>query len=301
MKRFRQIISTTFTLLAFCFLFTNVTTVNAADYVPGNVYVDGYYDVKDNYKSTTKKRMVVDGTSTVTVDYGAGDSIKKVKVNKKSGLTAAVTSYRNGGNSNSYSMISLYASKTGTYKLTITVVDATGKTKATKKLTVQVVSNSSLIKKATFGSQVVEMNSSTMKNGVKKTTSKSNHKVKGTSGTLKITPNSQYKITGIIVVSVGSNGKYIYKKIKNGGKITLSKGYGYMYNSASGYGSRSSKKYTYVYISYKDKFFGDTVKYSITSKRGRKEIKCVRTDKMMGTKETTYLKIPSSQLSLWQY
>lgn len=47
--------------------------------------------------------------------------------------------------------------------------------------------------------------------------------MKGASGKFKITANSQYKITGIIAVSVDKNGKYTYKKFKNGKKLTLSK------------------------------------------------------------------------------
>ncbi|MBQ9983782.1 MAG: hypothetical protein IJP29_04255 [Lachnospiraceae bacterium] len=301
MKRFRQMISAVFTVLAFCFLFANVITVNAADYVPGEVYVDGYYDVKENYKSSTKKRVVVGLTNTITVRHGEGDTVKKIKINKKNGMTAAVTNVQINGASDSYSTISFYTTKTGTYKLTITVTDATGKVKATKKLTVQVVANDSLIKKATFGNQVVKENSTTMSNGVKKITSKTNTKVKGTSGKLKITPNSQYKITGIIVAYVNDKGELVYKKIKNGGNVTLSKTYYYTQKSASGYGSRSEKKYTYIYISYKDKFYGNTVKYSVTTKRGRKEIKCVEVNKITGDKSVSYTKSSYSNLSLWQY
>ena len=300
MKNLKKFFFAAVMCFAVGFIFNNTVTVFAADKVPGQIYIGGYYDVKDNYKSMLKYRVTVDNSSGFRVDYADGDSIAKVKVNKK-GLTTAVTEYYKGTNNNSYSYISFHGDKAGTYKLTITINDATGKKKATKKVTVQVVNNNSILKKATFGSQVVVSNETTMKSGTKKTVQKYNAKVKGASGSIKLTSNSQYKITGLIVVAVDANGKYTYKKVKNGGKITLSKGYESKSTSANGYNYRSDRKYTYIMASYKDKFFGDTVKYTITSKRGRKEVKCVEYDKATGRKSVYYSQYPSSIVTLWQY
>lgn len=300
MKSFKKIMSIAFTLIAFCFLFANVITVNAEEKTPGKVYVAPYQTVKGKWKDTTKMRVVTDQFAEFTVEYGEGDSIKNLKVNKK-GLSAAVTysynedrDYKDYG----YSNITLYSTKPGKYKVSFNVVGADGKTVAKKSVTVQVVHSTELIKKATFGSQTVLANSVSLKNGTKKTTYKENRKVKGSSGKLKISPNSQYKITGMVVVSLDKNGKEVYKKIKNGGTVNLSKAYASLYRTPT-YKSQSGKKWTYVYVSYKDTFFGNTCTYSISKSRGVKEVKCVYKNKLTGSISISYN--PGSNFSLWQY
>lgn len=300
MKSYKKIMSIAFTLLAFCFLFANVITVSAEEKVPGKVYVAPYWTVKGKLKDTTKLRVVTDEFHEFKVEYGAGDTIKNLKVNKK-GMSAAVT-YSRSENSEQkdygYAEITLHATKPGKYKVSFNVVDLDGKTVAKKSVTVQAVHSSAVIKKATFGKQTVLEQSATLKNGTKKKIYKENFKVKGSSGKMKVTPNSQYKITGIVVVSLDKDGKEVYKKIKNGGTVNLSKAYAYLYKTPD-YKSASSKKWTYVYVSYKDTFFGHTCTYSISKSRGLKEVKKVYKNKITGSSSVSYN--PNADVSLWQY
>ena len=301
MRRFTKMMSVAFTLLAFCFLFGNVVTVNAAEKTPGKVYVEPVKTVKGKWVDTKKMRVVTDGTKTFDVEYAAGDSIKNLKVNKK-GLTAAVTyTYSDSQEweeAMGYSRITLYGTKPGTYTVSFTVVDINGKSRGKKKMTVQVVNSDSVTKKVTFGSQTVISDTVTYKNGTKKEVYKSNTKVKGSSGKLKVTPDSQYKITGLIVCYVDKNGKEVYKKVGNGANITLSKTYGYV-STSTGASNRSDKKLTYVWISYKDTFTGDTCKCSITKARGVKEVKRVCKNKLTGRTTVSY--DAYANFGLWQY
>lgn len=306
MKSFKKIMSTAFTLIAFCFLFANVMTVSAEEKIPGKVYVDPYWTVKDKLKNTTKLRVVTEQFHEFKVEYGAGDKIKNLKVNKK-GMSAAVT-YSRSENSAAedygYSEITLYATKPGKYKVSFNVVGADGKKVAKKSVTVQAVNGSGVIKKVTFGKQTVLEKSATLKNGTKKTVYKENFKVKGSSGKMKVTPNSQYKITGMVVVSLDKNGKEVYKKIKNGGTVTLSKEYDSLRRTST-YKETSGKKWTYIYISYKDTFFGDTCTYSVSKRRGVKEVKRVYKDKLTGWSSVSYYQAEDHEdeasFSLWQY
>lgn len=92
------------------------------------------------------------------------------------------------------------------------------------------------------------------------------------SGKLKIKADKGIKITGLIVATVNKDGKAVYKKVKNGGKISLSQTVS-KYTSTNGYYSRSSRKHTYVYVSYKDKNLGTYTTYAVTNKHGVKQIK----------------------------
>lgn len=112
--------------------------------------------------------------------------------------------------------------------------------------------------------------------------------------------NSQYKLKSIIVVSTDKNGKYTYKKVKNGGNINLSKALEYNSKDTSGYYEKGSKKYTYICLSYKDKFLGDTVTCTISKSRGIKEIKYVRKNGQTGSKSVSFNRT-RSDLILWQY
>lgn len=303
MKNFKKIMMSAFTVLTFCFLFANVQIVNAeTSPVDGNIYINLGYDVKGNVKQQKKIRVVTYSADSTVFDvrYGSGDKISNLKVNKK-GLEAKVTSTVNYS-SYGYSYISLYATKPATYKVSFDVVNSKNVKRGHYTVQVQAVNSNSIIKKATFGKQTVVSNAASIKKGVKTNSSKYSTKVKGSSGKLKLSTNSQYKITGILVVSVDKNGKYTYKKIKNNKKLTLSKNYEYTSTNAE-YGTKyhSSKKYTYICVSYKDKFFGDTVTYSITNARGRKEVKRVEKDTFTGERTTTYSRCPSATLTLWQY
>lgn len=300
MKSLKTILSSVFAMLAVCFLFANVMMVQAEERVDGKVYVAPYENVKGKLKDTTKLRVLTDEFKSIRIHHGAGDKIQKLKVNKK-GLSAAVTTYSSDNITSrdyGYSYLEFYGTKPGKYKVSFSVVGVDGKTVAKKSITVQVVHSNATFKKISFGSQVVQLNTVTFKNGTKKIVNKSNTKVKGSSGVLRVTPNSQYKVTGIIVEYVDKNGKLVYKKIKNGGTVTLSKTYSRIEKSTTSY-SRSSKKYTTLYISYKDTFFGDTCKYSIVKNRGRKEVKRVYKNAQTGRTEVSYSQY--SSVDLWQY
>lgn len=305
MKRIKGFMLCIMTVMTFCLLFSNVLTVSAAtEKKEGEVYVEAYYDVKGNVQNTKKMRIGTMDMYSFRVEYGKGDKITNLKV-KKGGMTAKVTYSREYAYSDyGYSDISMYATKAGTYTVSFDVVDSQNKKLKSCSVKVQAVNTYAVIKKAVFGKKTVKTNTASIKKGTLKTSSKDATKVSGKSGKIKVTPNSQYKITGLVVVAVDKNGQYTYKKIKNGKKITLSKTYEdtYRYASGNGYSSRSAKKYTYIYVSYKDKFFGDTCTYSVSKARGRKEVKRVEKDKATGERTTSYGRCPSSyDIRLWQY
>lgn len=302
MKRIKSMMLCMMALMTFSLMFVNVLTVQAAkEKTPGGVYVEPYQDSKDNWKEQKKFRVATYSNGSFDVEYGPENKIKSLKVNKK-GMTVKVTG-KYSDNSDDYNYnsatISLYATKAGTYTVSFKVVDSKGKTRKKCKVKVQVVNNDSVIKKATFGKKTVRLYSSSIKGGTKKTVSKSSTKVSGKSGKLKITPNSQYKITGMVVVSVGKNGKYSYKKVKNGKKITLSKKYYKGDSASSGLYSRPTKKRTYIYVSYKDKFLGESRTYSVVKKDGHKVLKQVFTSGW--GKSTSYYSEPyDADITLWQ-
>lgn len=305
MKKRRKLVMGIFTMLAFCILFANVQAVNAeTSLTPGNIYVNYTTDAKGNIIQQKKLRITTYSSSVTSFDvrYGKGDKIANLKVNKK-GLTAEITGIYNGTYHYGYGCdISLYATKPATYKVSFDVVNSAGAKRGSYTVQVQAVNNDDVIKKATFGKQTVQSNTGTIKKGVKTNAGKTATKVSGSSGKLKLTANSQYKITGIMVLTTSKSRVYTYKKIKNGKKITLSKNYEYIRSDAE-YASKTSstRKYTYIYVSYKDKFLGDTVTYSITRSRGRKEIKCVEKDGITGKRTTTYSRCPYATITLWQY
>lgn len=304
MKTTKNIILSAFTMLAFCVLFVNVSIVNAKEpLVNGRIYINYDHDVKGNIKEQKKIRIITysDEAWSFDVRYGEGDRISNLKVSRK-GLEARVTDTYDGlgyGSSN----ISVYATKPATYKVSFDVVNSNNVKRGHYTVQVQAVNTDYVIKKAVFGKQTVISNTGSIKKGVKKNSSKSSCKVKGKSGKLKITANSQYKITGIVVVSVGKNGRYEYKKFRNGKKLTLSKNYDAVSTNANWGGTRHSlKKCTYIYVSYKDKFFGDTMTYSISGARGRKEVKSVFKDAFSGERKTDYNCCPLyPDIELWQY
>lgn len=303
MEKLKRIMMSAITVMTFCLMFANVLKVQAETSMEnGKIYINWGFDVKGNVKEQKKVRVITysDDIKSLHIRHGSGDKIANIKVNKK-GLDAKVTSnqiYSDYGDS----YISLYATKPATYKVSFDVLNGSNVKRGHYTVQVQAVNSDSVIKKATFGKQTVISNTATIKKGVKKNSSKESCKVKGSSGKLKISANSQYKITGIVVVSVDKNGKYTYKKFKNGKNLTLSKNYEYTTTSAEqGRKYHYSKKNTYIYVSYKDKFLGDSVTYSITSARGRKEVKCVKKDAFTGWRTTSYSRRPySDTFTLWQ-
>ncbi|MCM1180478.1 MAG: hypothetical protein NC347_09500 [Clostridium sp.] len=303
MKRIKSIMMCVFTLLAFSVMFANVQTAYAdTDYVDGKIYVNPYEDAKGNIKEGKKVRVTTYSNDIASFDvrYASGDKIANLKTNKK-GLEAKVTDTTNYS-SYGYSDISLYATKPATYKVSFDVLNSSNQKRGHYTVQVQAVNSTAVIKKAVFGKQTVYSNSASIKKGVKKNSSKSSYKVKGKSGKFKVTANSQYKITGILVVSVNKKGQYVYKKFKNGKKLTLSQNYDWTDTSAySGTSNHEFKKYTNIYVSYKDKFLGDTVTYSISKSRGIKEVKRVIKNGQTGRKTISYDRCPSATISLWQY
>lgn len=303
MRKMKKVVTSTFTVLMFCFLFATVLTVHAETApVDGKIYINYDKDVNGNLKERKKIRIstYADSVSSIDVRYGSGDKISNLKVNKK-GLEAQIVYTYNNTDYGSAD-IGIYATKPGTYKVSFDVVNSANQRRGRYTVQVQAVNSSRLIKKAVFGKQTVVSNTASIKKGVKKNSYKESCKVKGASGKFKITANSQYKITGIIVVSVDKNGKYTYKKFKNGKKLTLSKNYeSTSTNANDGTKSRSAKKKTYIYVSYKDKFLGDSVTYSISSARGRKEVKCVEKNAFSGRRTTSYSRYLGATITLWQY
>ncbi len=315
MKRIKRIMLSMITAMTLCFMFANVITVNAAtEKVPGGVYVDTFRDAKNNIKETTKMELVLGNTYNLDVEFGGGDRIANLKVKKSGGVLPKVTytynNYRPATETyvpSGDATISLYAAKTGKYTLSFDVVNNQGVVRRSCKVTLLVRELSGAYKKVTFGGKTVLSASNKLKKGVRTSTSESEYRVTGESGNIKLTPNSKYKITGLVVASIDKNGTYTYKKIKNGGKITLSKLYQYQYHASNGYDDHDSKKYTCVYVSYKNTFTGDSVKYSVSKAKGKnsrgiKEIKCVRVTKKTGLKTTSYYTGGSGcDIILWQY
>lgn len=298
MKKLTKLALGVFTAFALCFM-ANIAVVNAAEKVDGTVYINETTDKKGNYINVLKTRIDTDSVETIAdVECMSGCKIVNLKSNN-SALTVDVT-YQG----NYYATISGYATKPNSgakcYTVSFGVQDSTGAIKGNYAMKVQAVDDNSVIKSIKYGKQTVTTQSIKRKKGVKTTTSSSNYKASKKSGKLKITANSQYKITGIIVRTVGKNGKYSYKKIKNGKKINLSKKIAYSEKNANGYASKSGKKYTGVCVSYKDKFLGHKQTYSITKKRGVKEIKSVFTNGITGNTSVGYSEDYDS-FSLWTY
>ncbi|CCX86917.1 unknown [Clostridium sp. CAG:590] len=109
------------------------------------------------------------------------------------------------------------------------------------------------------------------------------------SGKLKLSATKGYKITGMVVAYVNKDGKAVYKKVKNGKKITLSQALAYRSTSTRGYYNKDSKKRTQIFVSYKDSYTGYSVTYAPVKKGGLSKIK--RTIKFTGdsTKYVDYL------------
>lgn len=119
---------------------------------------------------------------------------------------------------------------------------------------------------------------------------------------LKVKADKGIKVTGLVVVSVDKDGKAVYKKVKNGGKISLSKALAEKNTKPNGYISRDSKKHTYVYVSYKDSYLGTYTTYSITKKHGVKQVKRTIKRASNSKKYVDYLGFGKGEcLDLWSY
>lgn len=210
--------------------------------------------------------------------------------------------------------VRLDSTKKGTYKLNVTVNGVK------KTLTVYVTpyGDRTYTSVKLGGDTVSSINKKeTAKNTT--TTTTNNYQVKSslTSAKLSLKANKGMKITGIVTASLDKNGKVVYKKTKNNKTIKLSQAYTYDYTSAEGaYSkSRSEKKETFVFVSYKDTYLKTSITYSVVKKHGVKQIKEVykATD---GKKYVNYYDfgeshayvdnleygyVPSSVITLWSY
>ena len=326
MKKLKKLVMSLTAAFALCLLFANVVNVQAYEtrqHMENKVYINKTVNASGNYVDEKKIRIGLFNEKTIRIDFTAGQEVTNLKANKKT-LETVVTSYY--ANSSTYYVwdktnkkytddtfkmgyaeISLYATKAGSYKVTFNVGSA--------KYTVNVLaSNSGVFTKAVLGKTNLSVNKVTVKNG--ELTQKESYmsKVTAKKGKLKITAGSQYKITGIVVEYVDKNGKEQIKKYKNGKTINLSQAYYTVNKGADGYLYRTSKKLTYIYISYKDKFTGTTVTYSVVKNRGKKEIKKVRKDGITNKVYTAYdsgyyydasyvenYESVSPSLTLWSY
>ena len=291
------------TAFAICFLFANVLNVQAYTYedkAKNGVYIEAVRNVKGKWVNNTKQRISTFSIASIDVEFPEKSTIRNLKSNKK-GLEVKQT-YYNGNIIDYYSYgkatLSLYATKTGSYKVTFDVYNKDGVKLQKCTLNILAVNDNNVIKTATLGKTKLRTSKATVKNGELTLSRSYVDKVSAKSGKLKVTGNSKYKITGLVVQGTDKNGKIYMKKIKNGKNIALSQDYEYGYHSG-GHSYRGSRKYTYIYVSYKDTFTGNSVTYSVSSKRGKKEVVRTEKNKLTGTTEVIY--DPSATLTLWNY
>lgn len=194
--------------------------------------------------------------------------------------------------------IQLSATKAGTYKVNIS---ANGQTKTLK---VNVTTYGGGFKSATLDKKTLTKRTRSASDKKITTSYTADYKVSSTakSGKFKVSADKGVKITGLVVASVNKDGKAVYKKVKNGKKISLSQAYAVDRKNTSGYYNRSTRKDTYVFVSYKDTYLGTSVTYSVTSKHGYKQIKQVY-KKADGKKYVSYLDYGSSSgdYNIWAY
>jgi hypothetical protein len=300
MERFKRAMKLAAMMLSLCFVFALSVTAQAAtgDYVNGTTYVNPSINGNGEQQSVTKIRMASYSEDSIQVVFPAGGTVA-VSSNKKA-LEAAVTYVNNEEDYDAFDVkdanglvtqqgyigkatISLRAGKPGNYKLTVTVngVPTVVKVYVTKF-------GGSVVTKATLGKKQLTKSTKSGTDKKASTTYKSNYKVSGStkSGKLKISSDKGIKVTGVVYSYIDKKGKAVYKKGKT---IKLSQEYAKNARSdVFGSKSRSARKLTYVYVSYKDKYLGTSVKYSVTKKHGVKQIKAVRTA-FDGTKYISYI------------
>lgn len=304
MERFKRAMKIAAMMLSLCFVFAFSLTAQAAKYANGATYVNPQTNSKDEYVSVTKMRVSTYSTTSFDVIYPKGGAVT-VSTNKKA-VEAAVVSYDNfidtqyyedaagntlldaAGNEVKYeygkSTIQVTTTKAGDYKVTVNVNGVP----TVVKVYVSPLGNTP-VAKATFDGKEILSDKQKVKGSTITDTVKSNYKVdsKATAGKLKFTAQKGFKITGMVVASADKDSKAVYKAKKNGAKITLSKSYGSVAKNTDGSSYRAPRKLTKVYVSYKDKKLGTSVKYSVTKKHGVKQIKCV-TKTVIGDKYVSY-------------
>ena len=306
MKKMKGLLAAVMAVLSLSLLIPTIAPVQAA--TTEKVYVNGTktYDSKTGkyvYKNGGKKKIIstLSQGSIMVYSVGGVSEVKKLKVNK-SGLKAKIThtmttKYENSANdSTRESTISLYATKKGTYKVTFKVASKS------YSVTVKAVTSSAPYKKVTYGSSVIY--ETTIIDGDLGSTSFSSgrSKVSSSSGkfTVEANKDASYVVTGLVVATANAKGNPSYKKVKNGGKITLSKGK--MKHTEGDIEYVSAKKYTHVYVSYKNTWTNESVTYSVAKDPSTKKnaVKCVVKDGN-GNKTTTYWSYGyDSDFSIWK-
>lgn len=244
---------------------------------------DGYYKIYDLY------------------DDGDGKGYYYKNYNGSTLVNNQVVQTPNGQMDYEYSTatIQLTSTKAGNYTVSIS---ANGQT---RKLKVYVTAyGGDRMVSATLGKTALDKYTRKASDKGSTTTYTADYKVKSSlkSGKLKIKADKGIKITGLIVATINKDGKAVYKKVKNGGKISLSQTFDYKTTSANGYYSHSSKKHTYVYVSYKDKNLGTYATYAVTSKHGVKQIKRTIKYASDSKKYVDYLNFGSGySMDIWSY
>jgi len=309
MKKLRQLLTVATLVLALGFVFMNCREVDAApaQRVEGVVYINPPSNGGTVWKSVKKMRMEENSNASFKIYFGnAGDYISDVKVNKK-GLKAGVTNQYSinwsAGTGSCYGTIGLRAEKSGTYKVSFKVRNQAGAVKKSYTMTVSCTDNMAVFKEIKIGSQTAYKRTVSKKGTTYTTKYLSNYKIPSsmTSAKLSITPNKGFSITGVIVVYRDKNGVPKTLKTKNNRNIKLSQQYNTRSYGSDGVCSKPSKMWTEVFASYKDKYLGTYVQYSVVKKSGVKMIK--RVEKLSdGTKKTGYYNISyaGGNISFWR-
>lgn len=256
-------------------------------------YEDGYYDnvylyndgdgkgyYYKSYKGSILVNEQVQETPDGQADYEYSEAMVKLTSTKAGSYTVSISA--NGQTQK----LKVYVTTYGGDRIVSATLDKTSLTKSTRKASDKNITTKYVDGYDKYGNPDRA------------------YKVKSSlkSGKLKIKADKGIKITGLIVATVDKNGKAVYKKVKNGGKISLSQTLAYKSTSTSGYYSRDSKKHTYVYVSYKDKNQGTSTTYAVTNKHGKKEIKRTIKYASNSKKYVDYLTYGyNADMDIWSY
>lgn len=214
-----------------------------------------------------------------------GDTIANLKATKNKAIVridhTGSTSIQTGTTYTyvPYVYVSYRTNKPGTINITFKIKKADGKYRSKKvhKFTVISTLNGSAIKNINFAGHTIYDTKTVIKNKIKTTKTVSDYRTGLSSGRFYVTPNEGYKITGLVVATTEKDGSLKARSYANGATIPTSQNP--EFGSFSG-GSESgtTRKYTYIYISYKDTKLHTASKYSVVNVHGTQEIKCVSRD-----------------------
>ncbi|MBD5465333.1 MAG: hypothetical protein HDR22_05875 [Lachnospiraceae bacterium] len=247
-------------LAALVFLFSvnmemQVNAKSVKDSANGVEYNDlvemgvGYaYDSSYGGGATTYIYLSTDGDRVANVKSNSSNLL--VKKTRESYYRSTDTDWETNQKTTKWSYCSAYlsffAKKQGEYKVAFDVVKADGSVRCTKEITVKAIASRDYvdpIKSIKYaGKDLYKYYPYATK----------------TSGVLKVTMKKSYKLVSIEVGSYNKKGKFVYKKVKNGKKISLAKKAVYTreYNYSGG---GSKYRYdelfpaTYIRITYQNK------------------------------------------------